>query len=158
MLHNNTITYSWTVPEFEFRSKSKQWYWIVGAVAIILIVLAVVLKNYLLGFFILLGTFLVFTHSTHEPKELEVEISMDGIRVQENMHRYDTIRAFWMKELNTGEVVLILLTSQNMTSLISVAVPPNIHPLELREFLLQYIEESELREPLTEKLIKVIGF
>lgn len=156
MLHKNTILYSWKSPEFEHQPKSKQWYWMFAGFALALVVLAIVLQNYLLAFFIVLGTFLVFTHASHETKDLEIEISLDGIRIEEKMHRYENLRAFWIKQRDENTAVLILLTSQNMTSLESIVIPNEIEPLELREFLLDHIEEIKLRESLTEKLMTFI--
>lgn len=158
MLHNNSIFYRWSVSEFEFKEKNKQWFWIVGLVALSLIVLSVFLENYLLGFLILLGTFLMFTQANKQPLELSIEISEEGIRIKDNMHRYEEISAFWMKETDDEEVKLILLTSEAMTPIESIMVPSDIDPMELREFLLSYIQEEEVRESYTERFMKIIGF
>ena len=158
MLHNNTITYAWQVSEFEYKEKKRNWYWIVGIIALALIVVAVIMNNYLLGFLVLLGAFLMFTQSTQQPLDLDIEISEQGINIHDKMHRFETIQAFWMKETKSEEVMLILLTSQNMTPLESLIIPPEIDPLELREYLLEFIPEEELRQSYTERLMDIIGF
>lgn len=157
MLHDNTIEYIWEIKEFEYQEKKKNWYWLVGFVAVLLIAVAIIMSNVLLALLILIGTILIFGQANKEPLVMNVEISNHGIKIHESFHEYETIQAFWMKE-KEDHVVLILLTSERMTPLQSLEIPANIDPLELREYLLQYIEERELRESYTEKIMNHIGF
>lgn len=157
MLHNNSVIYSWTVPGFQHQEKSKRWYWMFSIFALALVTLAIVLANYLLAFFIVLGSFLIFVHARSDAHEISVEMSLEGIRIQETLHRYENLRAFWIKQKEDDTAILILLTSQNMIPLESVSIPESIDLLELREFLLENIEEIELRESYTEKFMKFIG-
>lgn len=157
MLHNNTIVYAWEVPEFEYRHKGKQWYWLVGLAAAIIITVAILLQNYLLGFLIVLATFLIVTQAKKEPGILNVEISEAGIRLGDKEHSFESIGAFWMKEVG-DEVILIILTSENLHHLRSIPIPPEFDPLEIREYLLNFVEEQELRESFTDRIIKFMGF
>lgn len=158
MLHDNTIEYIWEVSEFEFKEKKKNWYWLIGLVAVLLMTVSVLMSNYLLTFLILIGTLLMFAQANKEPITMDVEISNHGIKIHQTMHEYPSIQSFWIKQKEEGNYVLILMTSERMTSLQSVNIPSHINPLELREFLLTYINEQELRESYTDKLINTIGF
>lgn len=158
MLHNNTIAYSWYVPEFTYQEKTKNWYWIVGLVALGLIILSLFMRNYLLGFFVLIGTFLMFTQATKQPKEILIEVSESGINIDTDLHKYETIKAFWIQEQRGGEFMLILLTSQIMTPLQSIMLPPDLDPMLFREFLLEFLPEEKLRQSYTERLMHMIGF
>ncbi len=158
MLHDNTIEYIWEISEFEFKEKKKNWFWLVGLGSVILMIISVLMTNFLLTFLILIGTVLMFTQANKAPITMDVEISNHGIKIHHIMHEYPTIQSFWIKKREDGNHVLILMTSQRMTALQSIAIPSNINPLELREFLLKYIDEQELRESYTDKLINTIGF
>jgi hypothetical protein len=158
MLHNKTVQYKWQTSEFEFKEKKKNWFWLVGFAGFVLVVIAVLMTNYLLAFLIVLGVFLMFTQANSQPLDIDVEISEKGVSIHETMHSFETIRAFWLKETKDEEVMLILLTSQTMTPIESVIVPEDIDPLELREYLLEFIPEEELRESYTDRLMKTIGF
>ena len=158
MLHNNTIAYSWQTSEFQYKEKKKNWYWILGIVTFALIITAVVMDNYLLAVLVTIGAVLIVNQSKQQPLDLEIEISEQGITIHDTAHSYESIRAFWMKENKENEVMLILLTSQAMTPLVSIIVPEEINPVELRDYLLNYIKEEELRQSYTERIIKKIGF
>ena len=158
MLHNNTIVFAWQVSEFEFKEKKKNWYWVVGLIALALMLVGVLMDNYLMSFLILLGAFLMFSQAPKQPMDLDIEISEEGINIHDTMHKFETIQAFWIKEHDDGSVRLILMTSQMMTPLESIMVPPEIDPLELREYLLEFIPEEELRQSYTERIIDRIGF
>ena len=153
-----SIEFLWESPEFEFKEKSKYWYWIVGVVALIIIAISLFLGNYLFGFFILVGTFLMFVLSTQKPLSLPVEVSEHGIKIHDKMHPYTEIDSFWIGENKNGEAVLILLTRKPINPRISIIIQPHVNIMQLREYLLNFIEEQELREPFTDKIIDKIGF
>jgi hypothetical protein len=158
MLHNNTIIYSWQTSEFQFAEKKKNWYWILGIIAFAIIIIAIMVSNYLLAVLIAIGTILIVKQSRQQPLDLDIEISEQGINIHDTMHTYESIRSFWIKEKKDGEVILILLTSQAITPLISVVIAPEIDPLEVRDYLAEIIPEEELRQSYTEQIIKKIGF
>jgi len=47
MLHKESTEFIWESPEFEFKEKTKRWYWYLGVATLLLIILAIVFKNYL---------------------------------------------------------------------------------------------------------------
>ncbi len=158
MLHKESVEFFWESPEFEFKEKSKQWYWYVGIITVLFIVLAIVFKNYLFGFLILIGGFLMFALATKEPMILPVEVSQHGVRVHEDMYAYTTISAFWVGENKNNEPILLLASSRKIAPIISLIIEPHINIMQLREYLLEFIEEVEMKEPLADKIIDRIGF
>lgn len=158
MLHNETITFSWETPEFEFKEKRKDWYWIVGIISVILVVVAIILGNYLFAFLIVMGAFLMIRLATKEPLVIPVEISESGVKVYNQMYSYDHLFSFWIRSNNQGEAILLLLSNQKISPILSLTIDPNIDLLMLREYLNQFIPEQELQEPLTDRIIQKIGF
>ncbi len=159
MLHNETITFGWNSPEFEFKEKTKKWYWMVGIVGLILIVIALLLQNYLFGFLILVGVVLMFVLSNKQPLDLPIEVSEYGIKVYQDLYSYENdIYAFWISMNKRNQPVLLLYTSKRVTPLISLIVDEEIDVIGLREFLSEFIQEQEMKEPVTDRLIERIGF
>lgn len=158
MLHKESTEFAWESPEFEFKEKTKHWYWIVGIVALLFIVLAIISKNYLFGFLILVGGFLMFSLATKEPMILDVEISQHGIKVHDDMYPYNVISAFWIAENNKKEAILLFASNRRIAPIISVVIEPHINIMQLREYLIEFVEEVEMKEPLTDKIIDRIGF
>lgn len=158
MLHKESIEFIWESPEFEFKEKTKRWYWIVGIVALLLIILAIVLKNYLFGFLVLVGGFLMFILATKEPLSIPVEVSKHGIKVHEMLYPYSKITSFWIGENLKNEPILLFSSKRNINPIVSVVIQQHINIMQLRDYLLEFVEEIELREPFTDKIIDRIGF
>ena len=158
MLHNETIAFSWNTPEFDFKEKRKDWYWIVGIVAVILIIVAIILGNYLFAFLIVIGAFLMVRLATKEPLSLPVEISESGIKVYDQMYRYDDIYSYWITNNKKGQPLLLVLSNQRISPILSLTIDPDIDLVDLREYLGQFLPEQELQEPLTDRIIERIGF
>lgn len=158
MLHKETIAFAWETPEYEFKEKRKDWYWIVGAAAVGLIVLAIVLQNYLFAFLIAIGAFLMIALAAKEPLSLPVEISEHGIKVYQELYTYDSIFNFWITYNKNEEPLLLLLTDRRVSPIISLTVDEGIDTMQLREYLLEFIEEQEMKESLTDRIIDKIGF
>jgi hypothetical protein len=158
MLHDNTITFSWETNEFEFKEKRKDWYWIVGSTAIILIVVAIILQNYLFAFLIGIGGFLMISLASKEPLSLPVEVSDHGIKIYNDTYNYSSLYSFWIIQSKTGVPKLLLLSDKSISPMIAINIHPEIDPMELREYLLAFLDEQEMQESLTDKVINKIGF
>lgn len=158
MLHKETVSFAWETIEFEFKEKRKDWYWIVGISALALIVLAIILANYLLAFIIGIGAFLMISLASKEPLTLPVEVSEHGIKVFEEMYTYESIAQFWIQENKDESYSLLLLTQQRVSPIISITIDESIDPLELREYLLEFIQEQEMKASVTDRIIDKIGF
>lgn len=158
MLHKETIAFSWETPEFTFKEKRKDWYWIVGSAALALIILAIVLQNYLFAFLIAIGAFLMISLAAKEPLSLPIEISEHGIKVYKEIYTYDSIFTFWISYDKNDEAILILLTDRKVSPIVSLNIHEEIDVMELREYLLHFLEEQEIKESLTDRIIDKIGF
>lgn len=158
MLHKESIEFMWESPEFIFKEKTEQWYWYIGIAGFILIILAIVLKNYLFAFLILIAGFLMFKLSTQEPVDLPIEISQHGININKDVFKYQEISAFWITENQAGKSILLFASKRPIAPIISVTIEPHINLMQLREYLLEYIAEQELREPVSDRIINKIGF
>ena len=158
MLHNEIIAFAWETIEFEFKEKRRNWYWIIGVVSLILVVLAIILKNYLFALLLIIGTFLILFLATKKPLSLPVEVSQNGIKIYDEIYRYDSIFAFWISYNKKQQPILLLLSNRNISPIISITIDEKINLVLLREYFLEFIKEQELKEPLTNRIIDKIGF
>ena len=158
MLHNETIAFNWETIEFEFKEKRKDWYWIVGIVAIVLIVIAILLQNYLFAFLIVIAAFLMINLAAKEPLSLPIEISEQGVKVYTDMYKYESLYGFWITYNNKEEPTLLLLSDRRISPIVSISIHPRINLMDLRGYLSEFIEEKEMKESLTDRIIDRIGF
>lgn len=158
MVHKNTKLVEWTIPEYEQREKSPDWYWGIGIIAVAGVVLSAVFGNFLLAVLILISGTLLIAFSGREPEVIEVEISEQGIGVQSKLYPYHNIKSFWI--LDRGEAVskLVLHIDRMVNPILSLPIHPEV-PLEgLRDILLTFTDEEEMDEPVGDKISDVLGF
>lgn len=158
MFPPETIEFSWSVAEYEHRKKSTDWYWALGIIIIAGTVIAFIRGNFLFGFFILLGGFLIGILATKKPDIITVEITDEAFSVNKLIIKFTEIEAFWMYRNPFGTRKLILKTKKNFNTVVSLPISEDISISELRSFLSEKIQEKELQETFTDILLERIGF
>jgi hypothetical protein len=158
MIHEETTEFSWDTVEYEHREKSTDWYWALGILVVVVSAIAFLTKNFLFGFLILFGGFLVGVFASKKPEPVSIEISTHGIVVNKKLFYFKDVAGFWIYRNMFGVRKLVLKTAQNFTPIISLPIPDDVRASELRIFLLNYIAEVELKESFTDLLLEKIGF
>lgn len=145
----------WETPEYVWKPKTIDWFWVLGIIAIATSITAVALGNALFGVFILLGAGLLAYFSIHRPEIVTIEANNKGIRVKETIYPYRNIDAFWIdNEKNDNQ--LLIMTRRFFSPLLSIPLADAPHE-ELRELLLEHVEERELTEAPAHKVLEMLG-
>lgn len=146
----------WSAPEYNHYQRSTDWFWAVGIITICISVLAFVFNNALFGVLILLSAGILIFYTLRPPEEVEYEINQKGIIVGKELHPYLTIEAFWVE--NRGVEPKIILKSKK------AIMPYIIIPIhaddadEMAAVLREFLEEKELAEPSSHKVMEYLGF
>ena len=158
MIHEETTEFSWNTIEYEHRPKSTDWYWALGILVVVGAIIAFISRNFLFGFLILMGGFLlgIFAGKPNDP--LSIEVSAHGIVINGKQLYFKNISAFWIYRNPFGVRKLIFKTNKNMNPMMSLPISEDIKASELRDFLLKYIPEEELQESFTDLFLEKIGF
>ncbi len=157
MLHTESIEYQWEIPEFKTKEKKQIWYWVLGLVSLSIIGIAIYLENYLFAFLILIGGFSLFRMSQQEGVTMTITLSQKGVGVNEEFYPYEEMSAFWIRSNKEGEPILLLATQKPVTPVISIRIHSEIDIMEMRDFLLNFVEEHELKEPFTNRILDLLG-
>lgn len=147
---------SWQAPEFEYIEKGPDWYWAVGVIATTLIVAAILFENLLFSLVILFATIALVTQANREPDILEFTIDRRGVRIENTLYPYASLRSFWV-ENTEHEQQIILQSQKNLMPYIIVPIA-EVDPEEVRDYLLQFLPEEEHEEPLSHKIMEYLGF
>ena len=158
MIHTETTEFSWDTIAYEHREKTTDWYWALGILSVVGSGIAFLNRNFLFGFLILFGGFLVGMFASRKPDDLSVEISTHGVMINNQMMYFKDIAGFWMHRNMFGVRKLIFKTNRNFTPIISVPLPDDLRARDLQEFLIEFIPEIELQESFTDLLLERIGF
>lgn len=158
MIHDQTKKYSWDATETEHPQKSVDWYWGLGIVIVTGIILSIVGKNYLLAVLLGLGGVLLGYSANDKPHPVSVEVSGRGIKINKDLYIYENIVSFWMYTDAQNKNQLLLVTRRAWMPKHIISLPDSFSAEELRQYLLDYVEEKETKPSTIDAFIEVIGF
>ncbi len=159
MVHTATTYFSWEFPEFTFYEKKIDWYWWVGAITIAGVLLCIFLwKNNIFALFIFITGILFIFSAQRRPRTEVIEISELGIKIGSRFYPYTDLDAFWiLEETDTEPAKLLLYSPKVLVPLSAIDIDVEIDPLDIRDFLADYLAEQELQESRLHKFIERYG-
>ena len=150
---------SWKTHEHNRKEHSSDWFWAVGIVALGGVVLALRFGNYLFAILIALVAFTAILYAHANPQEITVKIDRKGIRIDNTLYPFTTLRAFWIEDVEQyGKDQLIVRSRKLLVPYIIAPIPESIDLLELQDFLLNFLREEEMEEPVSHKIMEGLGF
>ncbi len=150
-------TLKWQAYEHLHREKGPDWYWVLGIIAAGSALMAIVLGNFLFAILIIVAAFALALHATKTPDLISFEINEKGIVIDTTFYPYSSLKSFWLDEEYNLRDTLIVKSSRLFMPYIVIPLE-EISPVEVREFLLDFLEEEEMHEPLLQKLVEYFGF
>jgi hypothetical protein len=150
-------SFSWEAPEYEHLEKHPKWYWIMGGILLAIIIYALVTNSILMAItFILIGM-LGYIFAERAPRTIQMEISEDGIRVDNYFYEYDDLKSFWIfYEVEEGIKILSLHSKKTFLPYIHIPIG-NTNPILVREILINYLPEIRQEMTVLDRLERLIG-
>jgi hypothetical protein len=146
---------SWQGPSHVHFEKSIEWYWSVGIVSLGIIITSILLRNYIFSLFLVIASFTLMLHASKKPRDIEIMINEEGVTLDNYFYPYSSIDSFWV-DLNEP-AKLLLKSKKSMMPFIAVPIHDN-NPEELREFLLNFLDEEVLEDTFFHKVMERLGF
>ena len=142
--HNSV---QWVAPTHVRAERSVDWYWALGILAICGIIASVLWGNVLFAAIIALSALMLGTLAARQPREFNVEVSEQGITIDNDFYPYPSIRSFWINTRNPEIPRLSLETSSVLHPHAVVILESPESAEELRTYLERFIPEDEHRSP-----------
>lgn len=150
---------AWQSLEHTHKSKKgADWFWALGIIAVGAIVLSFYFGNILFG--IIIALFVITSGLTvnRDPQLHEFEISRKGVRIGTLLYPFSNLESFWVEDTE-HEDMIIFRTKKTMHNMLIIPFDSTVtDPEMLRDFLLDYLDEEELEEPLHQKFMEFLGF
>ena len=149
----------WSGYEFEYKEKSSDWYWAVGIIAISLAAASFIYGNALFALFILMaGLFLLMT-AKHEPKLIDYELTDKGLLINGQLRPHLEFHAFWITDHKYSPPKLLFHTNKLTNPILIIPIETDyVDAATIRDFLLDYVPEEKINEPLSIKFMEFLGF
>ena len=148
---------SWSAPEYKRKEKTADWYWAVILISFAIVVTSIITHNILFAILIVISTAILMSFSITAPKIIQININQKGVAIEKEMYPFATLESFWVESQDEENLKIILKSKKLIMPLITIPLEEHRH-LDVREFLLQYLPEVEMHEPLSQKLMEKLGF
>lgn len=149
--------FSWKIDEFTKYNRDKRWYIVASIIAVALIIYAIIDKNYFFALIIIISSALIIFYDNEPPKKLDLTIKYDGIKIGKNFYEFQSISNFYIIYQPKENIKKLFFEFKNpIKHRLSIELY-NQNPVEIRNFLLQYLSEDleKENEPLSEGLAKL---
>jgi len=152
----NTIR--WQGYEYDHQEKTSDWFWVLGIVALSSAATAIIFKNILFALLILIGAFTVALFAAKKPRLTHFEINRRGVAIDDTLYPFTTLESFWIDEDEHGHHTLIFKSQRIMMPYIIIPLDESISFKQVQDTLLTKLEEEELHEPVSHKILEFFGF
>jgi hypothetical protein len=149
----------WQAYDHIREPKSSDWFWFLGITALAIIVLAIYFGNTLFALIILIGTAILFKTANNPPVVVDYQINRKGVQVGDIIYTYGTLQSFYVIDEDGFDRDRIIIKSRKMfMPLIVVPLGETAHPEDIREYLIEYLDEEEMHEPTIQRILTIFGF
>ena len=99
--------FTWEAPSRPFRKKDRSYYTTIAILAILLVLIAFLAKEFLLIGVILSFAFVAYVLAFVPPHNIKYKISTQGITIGEDFYFWHFLDAFWFKEKEGSKILHI---------------------------------------------------
>jgi hypothetical protein len=142
---------TWEAFEYEYKPKSTNWFWVIWILALGIFFTAYTFSNILFGIFVLVGVFSISIFASRKPNLIKVTLTDEEIIIYNKKYNFETLESFWIENNK------ILLKSKRKTApFIIIPLNPQVDIEEIKEYLLERLEEEKLQESFFQILLEKI--
>lgn len=150
-------TVRWQAPEYTYYPKSSDWYWVLGIIALALLVYAIMAGNFLFAVLILVGSFALMMYGERHPRIVTVSISGEGVRIDDRLFPYETLHSFWIFYRAGGLKELSIESEKMLMPHLKIPLG-DADPTQVRSVIVEYLPEKPQEESFIETIARRIGF
>jgi hypothetical protein len=150
----------WGAYEHDHKdNKTQDWFWALGFVAVAIALAAILLGNVLFAILILLAAAVLAMSVNQEREERAYAITTRGIIIDDELHPYKNLESFWIDESSHPDRDMLIIDAQKpLVPHIIIRLPNSVDKNALQDYLLDYLPEEELHEPVSQRLAELFGF
>lgn len=152
----NTALFSWSVPEYESREYSIHWFLIIGAIALVFVLVGIVNGNIFFAVLIGLAYAVMVLYAKRVPRDLQVTITREGMLLGTAFHPFKELQSFWIFE-SSDVRELSLETGHTMIPFVRIPLG-NADAEKIRTCLSGFLPEKEHQELFSDVVTRSIGF
>ena len=147
----------WQSHEHRRPEKQRDWFWILGIIAVAGAVLAFYFDNTIFGIFILIAGLALGLNHYRKPDEVSVTITGRGITFGKYLYPFASYRSFWIEDDHIHGPRILMHPTNNFLPLLAIPISEDEDIDDVRDILLEFLHEEFLEESLVHKLFDKLG-
>lgn len=148
---------TWEAPEHHHNEKGGDWFFALAIVIVALSIAAVLFGNTLFALLIGVAGGALAVSAAKRPSVVPFAITVRGIRIDEQLYPYTTLRSYHIDEEDENGPQLLVLSKKRFMPLLVLPLPSEYID-DVEDILRDKLPESFLQEPLFMKLLEKFGF
>ena len=149
---------SWSAPEFIHYPKGPKWYIALGVVGLILVAYFAIQRDFFSAVTFVLLFLMAFFFSRTTPRQITITIGARGVRINDSLFPYQKIKSFWLVYEPPHVKTLNFETSAYLNRFLTLQLQ-DYDPVQVREFLLEYLpEDLDREERISDKISRNLKF
>jgi len=148
------VLLSWQAKEYEFKEKSRAWYWTVGIIAAGIATSAFIVGNYLFMIAAVIGGFTVMLVGSVKPKHRTYQFTEHGFMVGRKLFHYRDMLRFSIRE---EEPQMLTIETKHLMGIISAPIGNTDRRAIEMELKNRNVEEVESLDSFVDKVTSGIG-
>lgn len=146
---------SWEASRF-YGKKDSNWFWYLAGVAMIVVITAIIIKNFLLAVLAVVGYFTISIVGSQGRQKHSFELDMDGIRINSKHYAFKDMESFWIDYTPPHKKELILKTKKILVGHLIIPLG-DINPNKIRAILINILKEERHEESLLDIIADWLG-
>jgi hypothetical protein len=149
-------TITWSIPEYDHKDRSVDWFWGVGIAVFLAFGIALFTGNYMFGLFILVAGGSLMLFSARPPQNISITIETNGFTMGTESYGWKKVQGFKIKKDNTGAKLIVHIDKKFLP--VYTLRLPNELVAQVNENLLKVVPlEEELDESPSMVFMEKIG-
>lgn len=103
------VLVSWTASARPFKKRDKTYYQTSGALAFLLVVILLFVKEWLLIALVLALFFVAYGLASIEPPKIKIQITNKGLWVEDEFHKFSEMTEYWFEKRLEQEIVVLII-------------------------------------------------
>ncbi len=148
---------TWEAPEHHHNEKGGDWFFVLGILVVSFVVAALLFENTLFALLIGVAGVALAISAARKPSIISFAVSVRGIRIDDRLYPYTTLRAYHIDEDGVNGPQLLVLTKHRFVPLFVIPLPAEYID-DVEDIMAGKIAEQHLEEPLFMKVLERFGF
>ncbi|PIW97024.1 hypothetical protein COZ82_01800 [Candidatus Kaiserbacteria bacterium CG_4_8_14_3_um_filter_38_9] len=148
---------TWEAPEHHHIEKGGDWFFALAIITVSAVIAAIFFGNLLFALLCGLAGITMAIAANQRPKIIPFAVTVRGIRIDEVLYPYTTLRSYHIDEDDYRGPQLFVISQRHFMPLLILPIPEEYID-DIEDIITGRLAEEFIEEPFFNKLLEILGF